>query len=158
METGTPPYLPELIEEHATELYARAHTARLAWTTYGALVGGLLAAPALIAPTPLPLAARFGLCALAALAAAFAGRRIGGRRAAALRVRGQLTLCHVHAQYGTLAVWRTLQERLPAAAPARERATFRPTGPEVAPEIAERVAAAVAAAAEPTLPRAAGDA
>jgi hypothetical protein len=147
MDSVTPSYRPDLIEEHAADLYVRAHTARPVWSGTGALAGiAVGAAAAMLLPAALPLAARLGVLALTAAIGAFAGLRVGARRAKTHRVRAQLVLADVHAQYGTLAVWRTLQERLPARRPAP---VVELTRPDVSPEIAARVAAAVAAAAEP---------
>jgi hypothetical protein len=147
MDPVTPSYRPDLIEDHAADLYVRAHTARPVWAGIGALAGiAVGAAAAMLLPAALPLPARLGVLALVAAIGAFAGLRVGTRRAKTHRVRAQLVLADVHAQYGTLAVWRTLQERLPARRPAP---VVELTRADVSPEIAARVAAAVAAAAEP---------
>jgi len=147
MDSVTPSYRPDLIEEHAADLYVRAHTARPVWSGTGALAGiAVGAAAAMLLPAALPLPARLGVLALTAAIGAFAGLRVGARRAKTHRVRAQLVLADVHAQYGTLAVWRTLQERLPARRPTP---VVELTRADVSPEIAARVAAAVAAAAEP---------
>jgi hypothetical protein len=146
MDAVTPSYRPDLIEDHAADLYIRAHTARPVWTGIGALAGiAAGAAAAMVLPAALPLPARLAVLALTAAIGAFSGLRIGTRRANTHRVRAQLVLADVHAQYGTLAVWRTLQERLPARRPAP---VVELTRTDVSPEIAARVAAAVAAAAE----------
>jgi hypothetical protein len=143
----TPSYRPDLIEDHAADLYVRAHTARPVWAGIGALAGIVAgAAAAMLLPAALPLPARLAVLALVTGLGAFSGFRFGTRRAKAHRVRAQLVLADVHAQYGTLAVWRTLQERLPARRPAP---VVELTRADVSPEIAARVAAAVAAAAEP---------
>lgn len=143
----TPSYRPDLIEEHAADLYVRAHTARPVWAGIGALAGIVAGAvAAVVLPAALPLPARLAVLTLVAAAGAFAGLRIGTRRAKTHRVRAQLVLADVHAQYGTLAVWRTLQERLPARRPAP---VVELTRADVSPEIAARVAAAVAAASQP---------
>lgn len=116
--TAAPPYAPGLIEQHAVELYTRAHTARLVWGAIGAGIGlAAAAATAFLLPSTLPLPARAGFAVIVLAAGAGIGQLFGKRRSKELRVKAQLVLCDVHAQYGTLAVWRVLKERLPAAAP-----------------------------------------
>ena len=122
MGTVAPRYEPNLIEDHALELYTRSHTARFTWGVVGAISGLVLGGfAALLLPASLPLAARAGTAALAVLGGLLAGRSIGRRRAKALRVAAQMVLCDVHAQYGTLALWRMLKDRLPAAAESWQR-------------------------------------
>jgi hypothetical protein len=110
---AVPAYRPALIEAHAAELYARARSARLLGTAIGAALGTIVGAPGAL--LPLAPAARIGTAAIWILAAALLGRASGSRCAERRCVRAQLLLCGVHAQYGTLAVWRTLEARLPKA-------------------------------------------
>src|SRR3989442_9090048 len=61
-----PRYEPNLIEDHALELYTRSHTARLTWRVVGAATGLVLGgSAALLLPASLPLPARAGAAALA---------------------------------------------------------------------------------------------
>src|SRR4051794_31747900 len=96
---AAPSYQPELIEEHAAELYGLAQNAGSRWTGAGALAGILAgAAIAFAVPALVPLPARVGLVAACALVLvlALAGRAHGARRAKAHRLRAQLVLCAVH--------------------------------------------------------------
>lgn len=151
MDRTAPSYRPDLIEEHAADLYVRAHTARPVWTGIGALLGIVAGAvAAILLPAVVPLPARLGVLAACTIGGALAGFSVGKRRAKTHRVQAQLVLADVHAQYGTLAVWRTLQERLPA--PRQPAPIVELMRTDVSPDIAARVAAAVAAAAEPAPP------
>lgn len=156
--TAAPRYEPGLIEQHAVELYTRAHTARLVWGAIGGTIGLAAAATAaFVLPATLPLPARAGFAVIVLAVAAGIGQLFGKRRSKELRIKAQMVLCDVHAQYGTLAVWRVLKERLPSAAPTWEELArpllaaepAPPAAPELPPVTVETAPALPALSAAP---------
>jgi hypothetical protein len=133
-------YDPSILERYATRLERRARGVVRGVTLLGALLGGAAGSVPL---TPLghvwPVPHVFGFAALAAGAAVgalvgFAGAR---RRAGLLRLQAQSTLCQLHTQRTTLALWLLLKDRgldEPAAEPAPEPVLVAEPQPEPEPE------------------------
>ncbi|MHB8641777.1 MAG: hypothetical protein ACYDA3_02655 [Gaiellaceae bacterium] len=117
-----PPYDPDVIERFAARLERRAVAVRRGMTATGAVFGALVGSVPL---TPLhvawPVPQLFGFATLLAGAGAGAliGYVVGDGRAEINRLHAQTTLCALHAQRTSLAIWRLLEHRgEPGAAPA----------------------------------------
>ncbi len=135
-----PPYDPDVIERFAARLERRAVAVRRGCTVAGAVLGALFGAVPL---TPLavawPVPHLFGFTTLAVGlgVGALIGYVVGDGRAEIYRLHAQTTLCQLHAQRTSLAIWRFLQQRpaaaqAPAAAPAA--APVAPPAPAPRPE------------------------
>jgi hypothetical protein len=109
-----PSYEPEVIERFASQLERRAKAVRRGFTLGGSALGAAFGS---IPLTPLgrawPIPHVFGFTTLVAGIAigALIGWVVGEGRAAMYRLHAQTTLCQLHAQRTTLAIWRLLQER-----------------------------------------------
>jgi hypothetical protein len=109
-----PSYEPEVIERFAAQLERRARAVRRGVTIGGVVLGGLFGS---IPLTPLgrawPIPHIFGFTTLlvGACAGALIGWVVGDGRAEMYRLHAQTTLCQLHAQRTSLAIWRLLQDR-----------------------------------------------
>ena len=127
MPAAEPPYEPEKIERYAALLERRAVAVRRGLTLGGGLVGALFGSVPL---TPLgdawPIPSIFGFATLIGGAAvgALIGYVVGDGRAEMLRLHAQMTLCTLHAQRATIAIWKLLRAREEAAAAS----PMRPVG------------------------------
>jgi hypothetical protein len=128
-----PSYEPEVIERFAAQLERRARAVRRGVTVAGGVLGAIFGS---IPLTPLgsawPIPHVFGFTTLlvGACIGAFIGWVVGDGRAEMYRLHAQTTLCQLHAQRTSLAIWRLLQER-----PADQRvAAVAATEPEPEPE------------------------
>jgi hypothetical protein len=117
-----PPYDPDVIERFALRLERRAVAVRRGMTVTGAAFGALVGSVPL---TPLhvawPVPQLFGFAPLMGGLAvgALIGYVVGDGRAEIHRLHAQTTLCSLHAQRTSLAIWRLLENRdEPVAAPA----------------------------------------
>ena len=123
-----PPYEPEKIERYAALLERWAVAVRRGMTFGGGLLGALFGSVPL---TPLaaawPIPSIFGFATLIGGAAvgALIGYVIGDGRAEMLRLHAQMTLCTLHAQRATIAIWRLLRAREAETASA---SPMRPAG------------------------------
>ena len=119
MPAAEPPYEPEKIERCAALLERRAVAVRRGLTLGGGLVGALFGSVPL---TPLgdawPIPSIFGFATL------IGGAAVGDGRAEMLRLHAQMTLCTLHAQRATIAIWKLLRAREEAAAAS----PMRPVG------------------------------
>ena len=109
-----PPYEPEVIELFAAQLQRRAKTVRRGFAVAGMLLGALFGSFPLTSlgnAWPIPHIFGFTTLLLGAAVGAFIGWVVGEGRAAMYRMHAQTTLCQLHAQRTTLAIWRLLQER-----------------------------------------------
>jgi hypothetical protein len=149
-----PSYEPEVIERFAAQLERRAKAVRRGFTLGGLLLGALFGSFPL---TPLgqawPIPHIFGFTTLlvGAGVGALIGWVVGEGRAAMYRLHAQTTLCQLHAQRTTLAIWRLLQERPEDSRVAEITNTLEvDSEPEPAPE---PVLAPAARLAAPPVPR-----
>ena len=118
-----PPYHPDVIERFAARLERRAVAVRRGMTVTGAAFGAVVGSVPL---TPLhvawPVPHLFGFATLMGGLAvgALIGYVVGDGRAEIHRLHAQTTLCSLHAQRTSLAIWRLLEQKrdTPAAAPA----------------------------------------
>jgi hypothetical protein len=137
-----PQYEPEVMERYAALLEHRARSLLRGFTIAGALFGGIVGAlPLTPAGTLWPVPHLFGFTSLVLGAAAggVIGHAVARHRAGMLRLQAQSTLCQLHAQRTTLALWLLVKEQALELVPA----AAREPEPEAAP------AALVAAAPEP---------
>jgi hypothetical protein len=124
-----PSYEPEVIERFAAQLERRARAVRRGVTIGGVVLGGLFGS---IPLTPLgrawPIPHIFGFTTLlvGACAGALIGWVVGEGRAEMYRLHAQTTLCQLHAQRTSLAIWRLLKDRPaePRVAAAAAEADF----------------------------------
>jgi hypothetical protein len=135
-----PSYDPEVIERFAAQLERRAKAVRRGFTAAGLLIGALFGSfplTSLGSAWPIPHIFGFTTLLLGAAVGALIGWVVGDGRASMYRMHAQTTLCQLHAQRTTLAIWRLLQERSEAqSAPEIERTpkVESETVPETAPE------------------------
>ena len=111
---GVPPYEPEIIELFAVQLERRATAVRRGFTLAGLALGAIFGSFPLTSPGaawPIPHVFGFATLLLGAAIGAFIGWVVGEGRAAMYRLHAQTTLCQLHAQRTTLAIWRLLQDR-----------------------------------------------
>ena len=133
-----PPYDPDVIERFAARLERRAVAVRRGMTITGAAFGALVGSVPL---TPLhvawPVPQLFGFATLIGGLAvgALIGYAVGDGRAEIHRLHAQTTLCSLHAQRTSLAIWRLLEQKddAPAAAPAPPVAVPAPAPVAAAP-------------------------
>ena len=115
-----PSYQPEVIERFAARLERRARAVQRGFTIFGAVLGaafGSVPLTPLGAAWPIPHLFGFTTVAVGLGAGAVVGFAVGQGRAELYRLHAQTTLCQLHAQRTTLAIWRHLQD-LPVARPA----------------------------------------
>jgi hypothetical protein len=133
-----PPYDPDVIERFAARLERRAVAVRRGMTATGAAFGALVGSVPL---TPLhvawPVPQLFGFATLIGglAAGALIGYVVGDGRAEIHRLHAQTTLCSLHAQRTSLAIWRLLEQNReePVAAPAPPVAAPAPAPVAAAP-------------------------
>jgi hypothetical protein len=109
-----PSYEPEVIERFAAQLERRARAVRRGFTACGLLLGALFGSFPLTSfgsAWPIPHIFGFTTLLVGAGVGALIGWVVGEGRAAMYRLHAQTTLCQLHAQRTTLAIWRLLQER-----------------------------------------------
>jgi hypothetical protein len=109
-----PSYEPEVIERFAAQLERRARAVRRGFTLCGLALGALFGSFPLTSygsAWPIPHILGFTTLVLGAGVGALIGWVVGEGRAAMYRLHAQTTLCQLHAQRTTLAIWRLLQER-----------------------------------------------
>jgi hypothetical protein len=137
-----PQYNPEVIERFAARLERRATALRRGFLIGGALIGasfGSVPLTPLGSAWPIPHLFGFGTLLLGAAVGALIGFVVGDGRAELHSLHAQTTLCQLHAQRATLAIWRLLQERKdeaaarPAPRASHEPAPVRHTAIEQAP-------------------------
>jgi predicted lipid-binding transport protein (Tim44 family) len=134
-----PPYDPEVIEQFAAQLERRAVSVKRGFTIFGAALGAVFGSVPL---TPLhvawPVPQVFGFATLLGGIGigALIGWVVGEGRAALHRLHAQTTLCQLHAQRTSLAIWRLLEQKraeAPAPVPTPEPVAAAPTPAPVAP-------------------------
>jgi hypothetical protein len=111
---GVPSYEPEVIELFAVQLERRARAVRRGFTLAGLALGAIFGSfplTSLGAAWPIPHVFGFATLLVGAAIGAFIGWVVGEGRAAMYRLHAQTTLCQLHAQRTTLAIWRLLQDR-----------------------------------------------
>jgi hypothetical protein len=109
-----PSYEPEVIERFASQLERRARAVRRGFTIGGVALGALFGSiPLTSLGRAWPIPHVFGFTTLLAgiIVGALIGWVVGEGRAAMYRLHAQTTLCQLHAQRTTLAIWRLLQDR-----------------------------------------------
>jgi hypothetical protein len=109
-----PSYEPEVIELFAVQLERRATAVRRGFTLAGLALGAIFGSfplTSLGAAWPIPHVFGFATLLVGATIGAFIGWVVGEGRAAMYRLHAQTTLCQLHAQRTTLAIWRLLQDR-----------------------------------------------
>jgi hypothetical protein len=109
-----PSYEPEVIEHFAAQLERRARAVRRGFAVGGLLLGALFGSFPLTSfgqAWPIPHIFGFTTLLVGAGVGALIGWVVGEGRAAMYRLHAQTTLCQLHAQRTTLAIWRLLQER-----------------------------------------------
>jgi hypothetical protein len=109
-----PSYEPEVIELFAAQLERRARAVRRGFTAGGLALGALFGSFPLTSygsAWPIPHILGFTTLIVGAGIGALIGWVVGEGRAAMYRLHAQTTLCQLHAQRTTLAIWRLLQER-----------------------------------------------
>lgn len=138
-----PSYDPEVIERFAAQLERRAKAVRRGFTAGGLVLGGLFGS---IPLTPLgrawPIPHIFGFTTflVGLCVGALIGWVVGEGRAEMYRLHAQTTLCQLHAQRTSLAIWRLLQERGESpSVPAVEPEFEFEFEPELEPEPAEEL-------------------
>ena len=134
MSTAEPHYEPEVIERFAARLERRATSLRYGFTATGAVLGAVFGAVPLTplgAAWPIPELFGFATLLVGGALGGLIGYVVGDGRGELHRLHAQTTLCQLHAQRATVAIWRLLRERedatpapvertapVPAAAPA----------------------------------------
>jgi hypothetical protein len=131
-----PHYEPELMERFAVMLERRARSVVRGVALAGALLGAAVGAvPLTRAGDAWPVPHTLATVALGAALGGLVGFAAARRRASTLRLHAQSTLCQLHAQRTTLALWLLLKERPletgPLPEPVLEAAV--PLEPEVVP-------------------------
>lgn len=151
-----PPYDPEVIEQFAARLERRAVAVRRGLVATGAALGAAVGAVPL---TPLHIVWNvphsFGIASMLVglVIGGLIGWVVGDGRAELHRLHAQTTLCQLHAQRTSLAIWRLLEQKheqeqrvpvptpapavaaAPAPAPAPAPVAVAPAEPEPLPEI-----------------------
>jgi hypothetical protein len=159
VSTAEPHYEPEVIERFAARLERRATSLRNGFTATGVVLGAAFGAVPL---TPLgvawPIPELFGFATLLVGAAlgGLIGYVVGDGRGELHRLHAQTTLCQLHAQRATVAIWRLLREREDTRPAPVERTAPVPTpapapAPPPAPVAPPAPAPVVAAAPAPLL-------
>lgn len=156
-----PPYEPEVIERFATKLERRARAVLRGFTVSGAALGAAFGSVPLMPVGeiwPVPHLFGFTTLAVGVGAGALIGYAVGQGRAELYRLHAQTTLCQLHAQRTSLAIWRLLHERpvLHAAPPVAPAPAPEPELPRVA-AVPSPVRPAVMTAVAPPLSPPASD-
>ena len=134
MKEAVPSYEPEVIERFAAQLERRARAVRRGFTAGGLLLGALFGSFPLTSfgnAWPIPHIFGFTTLLVGAGVGALIGWVVGEGRAAMYRLHAQTTLCQLHAQRTTLAIWRLLKS---APSPSRARDFARALDPDPEPE------------------------
>ena len=125
------------MERFAAVLDRRARSLVRGLTITGAIVGGAVGALPLTPAGhiwPVPHFFGFTTLALGIAAGAVLGYGVVKNRAGMLRLHAQSTLCQLHAQRTTFALWLLLKDRTPDLFAAAEVAAPEPVPVPVAPE------------------------
>jgi hypothetical protein len=117
-----PPYDPDVIERFAARLERRAVALRRSLTVLGGAFGALVGSVPLTSLNSVwdvPHFLGFATTLSGMLVGGLVGYVVGDGRAEIHRLHAQTTLCQLHAQRTSLAIWRFLHEQplAPAAAP-----------------------------------------
>jgi hypothetical protein len=131
-----PSYEPEVIERFAAQLERRARAVRRGFMVGGLLLGALFGSFPLTSfgkAWPIPHIFGFTTLLVGAAVGTLIGWVVGEGRAAMYRLHAQTTLCQLHSQRTTLAIWRLLQER-PGDQPVSELSRAIERESEVASE------------------------
>lgn len=145
MSSAEPHYEPEVIERFAARLERRATSLRNGFTATGVVLGATFGAVPLTplgAAWPIPELFGFATLLVGAALGGLIGYVVGDGRGELHRLHAQTTLCQLHAQRATVAIWRLLRERedarpapvertapLPAPAPVPPPARVAPAAP-----------------------------
>jgi len=145
VSSAEPHYEPEVIERFAARLERRATSLRNGFTATGVVLGATFGAVPLTplgAAWPIPELFGFATLLVGAALGGLIGYVVGDGRGELHRLHAQTTLCQLHAQRATVAIWRLLRERedarpapvertapLPAPAPVPPPARVAPAAP-----------------------------
>ena len=147
-----PTYEPEVIERYAGLLDRRARSVVRGFTLTGALLGaavGALPLSQLGHVWPVPHVYGFATLVVGLAVGGFLGYAAAKNRAGMLRLQAQTTLCQLHTQRTTLALWLHLKDREPEFAPAADLAVAVAPEPEPEPKIVLPLAVVPEPAPEP---------
>jgi len=114
VSSAEPHYEPEVIERFAARLERRASSLRNGFTATGAVLGAAFGAVPLTplgAAWPIPELFGFATLLVGGTIGGLIGYVVGDGRGELHRLHAQTTLCQLHAQRATVAIWRLLRER-----------------------------------------------